>query len=230
MPSLSSQNKTTQDNDILLVDKPVGLTSFGVVARIRRRLSIDFGRKIKVGHAGTLDPFATGLLIILTGAKCREASQFLKLDKSYQATLVLGKTTPTLDPEGRQSFVGKWQPSYRQVERVLSSFLGETEQVPPDFSALKVAGRRAYDLARQGRALDLPARPIKISQISIVNYEYPLLKISVSVSSGTYIRSLARDIGTKLGTGAYCYELRRTQIGEYSVEKAHGLGSFGIDS
>lgn len=231
MPNLSSLNKkVVQDNSIILVDKPTGMTSFGVVARLRRLLSEDLGRKAKVGHAGTLDPFASGLLIIMTGDKCRQAQSFLKLDKSYLATLTLGWTTSTQDPEGQMTLVGRDQPSRRQIEAVLDSFLGETQQVPPNFSALKVGGRRAYDLARAGKEFELPARPITISQIKVLEYEYPRLTIDVAVSSGTYIRSLARDIGDKLGTGAYCSALRRTRIGEHDLSLAKKLIDFSIGS
>ena len=229
MPSSSSPNKIVAQNAIILVDKPTGMTSFGVVARLRRQLSQRLGKKAKVGHAGTLDPFATGLLIILTGTKCREANQFLRLDKSYQATFVLGWSTPTLDPEGRMSLVSRAQPSRQQVEAALQQFLGETQQVPPDFSAIKVAGRRAYDLARQGKEIDLPARPVVISEIKIIEYDYPRLTINVAVSSGTYIRSLARDIGRQLGVGTYCSELRRTRIGQYQLDQADQLTAFSIN-
>lgn len=226
MPNLSSPNKKVAQNAIILVDKPAGITSFGVVARLRRQLSQQLGRRAKVGHAGTLDPFATGLLIVLTGDKCRVAQDFLKLDKSYETTLVLGWTTPTLDPEGRLSLMSRTQPSQKQVMAVLQSFLGEIKQVPPNFSAIKIAGRRAYDLARQGRELELPARSITISQLDILGYNYPFLTLRVAVSSGTYIRSLARDIGEKLGTGAYCVSLRRTRIGKYQVKAASQLNDF----
>ena len=223
MLNSSSQNKKVAQNAVILVDKPTGMTSFGVVARLRRQLSQQLGRRAKVGHAGTLDPFATGLLIILTGDKCRVAQDFLKLDKSYEATLVLGWTTPTLDPEGRLTLIGRAQPSQKQIASVLRSFLGETKQVPPNFSAIKVAGRRAYDLARQGRELKLPARTITISQLDILGYNYPFLTLNIAVSSGTYIRALARDIGEKLGTGAYCASLRRTRIDKYQIKEAKQL-------
>lgn len=228
MLNSSSLNKLVIQNSVILVDKPTGMTSFGVVARLRRQLSQQIGKRAKVGHAGTLDPFASGLLIVLTGDKCRVAQDFLKLDKSYQATLVLGWITPTLDPEGKMNLISRIQPSLRQIAAVLSSFLGETQQIPPDFSALKIGGRRAYALAREGRDLELPARSITISQLDITEYKYPLLKINVSVSSGTYIRSLARDIGQKLGTGAYCSDLRRTRIGKYNLAEANQLADFSI--
>lgn len=214
-------------NGVILVDKPTGMTSFGVVARIRRHLSDQTGKRAKVGHAGTLDPFASGLLIILTGQACRQAGQFLKLPKSYRATLVLGQTTPTLDVEGAKRSMARQQPSRVQIEAVLQRFCGDIWQKPPAFSALKVNGRRAYDLARRGEAVDLPARKVTISQLRLVEYDYPRLTIDVSVSSGTYIRSLARDIGQTLGVGAYCSALRRTSVGEYDIKVALSLTDLG---
>lgn len=224
MPNLSSPNRSIIQNDsIILVDKPTGMTSFGVVARVRRRLGEELGKKAKVGHAGTLDPFASGLLIIMTGQKCRQAQSFLKLDKKYRTTLALGWATSTLDPEGQMMLVGRNQPSLQQVKAVLNSFLGNIQQIPPQFSALKVGGRRAYDLARAGQEFELPARLVTINQIDLIEYSYPCLTIDVSVSSGTYIRSLARDIGEKLGTGAYCLQLRRLEVGEYQIGDATPL-------
>ncbi|MGI6612246.1 MAG: tRNA pseudouridine(55) synthase TruB [Candidatus Nanosyncoccaceae bacterium] len=229
MPSSSSLNKLVVQNDaVILVNKPAGMTSFGVVARLRRLLSEDLGKKAKVGHAGTLDPFASGLLIIMTGQKCREAQRLLKLDKSYRATLTLGWITSTQDPEGQMSLVGRNQPSLRQIEAVLGNFLGEIQQVPPNFSALKVGGKKAYDLARAGKEFKLPARSVTVSQIDIIDYDYPRLVIDVAVSSGAYIRSLARDIGEKLGTGAYCSALLRTSVGKFSLVKAKKLADFSI--
>lgn len=214
---------------LLLVDKPVGMTSFGVVARLRRRLADQLGKKrVKVGHAGTLDPFASGLMLILTGKMCSQAQSLLKHNKSYQATLVLGWQTPTLDPEGKLTRVARFQPSEQQISTVLSSFVGKIMQVPPDFSALKINGRRAYDLARQGQAVDLPARPVEIYEIELINYCYPLVEFRVNVSSGTYIRSLVRDLGARLGTGAFCVALRRLSIGEYKIDAAAQLSDFGI--
>ena len=215
-------------DEVLLIDKPAGMTSFGVVARLRRVLSQAAGKKVKVGHTGTLDPFATGLMIIVTGKKCREADTFTKLDKWYEAEIMLGEISTTGDPEGELTRVSARQPSRSEVEAVLSIFEGEIKQRPPIFSAIKINGRRAYQLARQGQPVDMPERTVSIYALEIVAYEYPRLVIRAHVSSGTYIRSLAVDIGQQLGTGAYCRQLRRQAIAEYDVAQAKPLADFGI--
>lgn len=217
-------------DEVLLIDKPAGMTSFGVVARLRRVLSQAAGKKVKVGHTGTLDPFATGLMIIVTGKKCREADTFTKLDKWYEAEIMLGEVSTTGDPEGELTRVSARQPSRSEVEAVLSIFEGEIKQRPPIFSAIKINGRRAYQLARQGQPVDMPERIVLIYALELVAYEYPRLVIRAHVSSGTYIRSLAVDIGQKLGTGAYCRQLRRQAIAEYDVAQAKPLADFGISS
>ncbi len=217
-------------DEVLLIDKPAGMTSFGVVARLRRVLSQAAGKKVKVGHTGTLDPFATGLMIIVTGKKCREADTFTKLDKWYEAEIMLGEVSTTGDPEGELTHVSARQPSCSEIEAVLSIFEGEIKQRPPIFSAIKINGRRAYQLARQGQPVDMPERIVLIYALELVAYEYPRLVIRAHVSSGTYIRSLAVDIGQKLGTGAYCRQLRRQAIAEYDVAQAKPLADFGISS
>ena len=215
-------------DEVLLIDKPAGMTSFGVVARLRRVLSQAAGKKVKVGHTGTLDSFATGLMIIVTGKKCREADTFTKLDKWYEAELILGEVSTTGDPEGELTRVSERQPPRSEVEAVLSTLVGEIKQRPPIFSAIKINGRRAYQLARQGQSVDMPERTVSIYALELVAYEYPRLAIRAHVSSGTYIRSLAVDIGQKLGTGAYCHQLRRQAIAEYDVAQAKPLADFGI--
>ena len=217
-------------DEVLLIDKPAGMTSFGVVARLRRVLSQAAGKKVKVGHTGTLDPFATGLMIIVTGKKCCEADTFTKLDKWYEAEIILGEISTTGDPEGELTRVSTWQPPRSEVEAVLSTLVGEIKQRPPVFSAIKINGRRAYQLARQGQPVDMPERTVSIYALGLVAYEYPRLVIRAHVSSGTYIRSLAVDIGQKLGTGAYCHQLRRQAIAEYDVAQAKPLADFGISS
>lgn len=208
------------EDSILLVDKPAGITSFGVVARIRRRLSEQLGKKAKVGHTGTLDPFATGLMIIVTGKECRNAMNYSKLDKEYEATIRLGQTSSTGDPEGELTSVSDEKPTKEAVEAALERFKGEITQTPPIFSAIKINGRRAYDLARKGEAVKIPQRQVTIYSLELLDYTYPDIRIRVHVSSGTYIRTLAEDVGSVLGTGAYCSELRRTKVGEWSVEGA----------
>ncbi len=211
------------EDSVLLVDKPAGITSFGVVARVRRRLSEQLGKKAKVGHTGTLDPFATGLMIIVTGKECRNAMNYSKLDKEYEATIRLGQTSTTGDPEGELTDVSDVQPSKEAVEAALERFRGEITQRPPIFSAIKINGRRAYDLARKGEAVEIPERQVTIFTLELLDYTYPNVRIRTHVSSGTYIRSLAEDIGTVLETGAYCSELRRTKVGEWSVVGAEAI-------
>lgn len=217
-------------DSILLVDKPKGLTSFGVVARVRRVLSEQAGRKVKVGHTGTLDPFATGLMILVTGKKCREASDFSKLDKVYEADIVLGQTSSTGDPEGDISEASVRRPDLAEVERSIEKFRGEIWQKPPIYSAIKIDGQRAYRLARQGKSVEMPERKIKIFELDILKYDYPNLRLRAHVSSGTYIRTLAEDIGQEMGVGAYCRALRRVQISKYSVDDAKSLKDLGIES
>ncbi len=209
-----------EEDSVRLVDKPAGITSFGVVARVRRRLSEKLGKKAKVGHTGTLDPFATGLMIIVTGKECRNAMNYSKLDKEYEATFRLGQTSSTGDPEGELTDVSTTQPSKEAVEAALEQYRGEITQRPPIFSAIKINGRRAYDLARKGEVVEMPERQVTIYSLELLDYTYPEVKIRVHVSSGTYIRSLVEDIGKVLETGAYCSELRRTKVGEWSVEGA----------
>ena len=232
------------NDKVILIDKPPDMTSFGVVARVRRVLSQRAGKKVKVGHCGTLDPFATGLLILVTGKECRNAMRYTKLDKVYEATFRLGQTSTTGDPEGeimpyvanskpqndiQASSISK-QPDIAVVKSVLAQFVGDIKQRPPAFSAIKINGQRAYKLARSGKKVDIPERAVTIYALELLDYAYPLLKVRAHVSSGTYIRSLAVDIGEALGTGAYCQELRRTQIADWQVSQAQKLANLGIES
>lgn len=236
------------ESQIILVDKPAGISSFGVVAKVRGYLKNEFGHKIKVGHTGTLDPFATGLLILLTGKNTKKSNEFLKLDKIYEATLKLGFISSTGDPEGQiQQYLieglsevtaenegaspvttGRSDPSPKlsTIESVINGFIGTIAQTPPRFSAIKINGERAYKLARKGRDFEIPSRKVEIYSINILNYDYPELKIRVHCSSGTYIRTLAEDIGKKLNTGAYLTELRRIKIGDYDIKDALPLSHF----
>ena len=216
------------EDGIILVDKPAGWTSFDVVAKIRgniRRHYTEQGikptkRQLKVGHAGTLDPFATGLLVILLGDATKKATEFLKLDKIYEAEIILGKISTTGDPEGDITTQSDIQPSRNDVEAALGAFQGDITQRPPLFSAIKINGQRAYKLARDGKEVEIPERTVTIHSLELLTYDYPSLKIRTHVGSGTYIRSLAVDIGTALGTGAYCAALRRTQIAAWSIDDA----------
>lgn len=205
-------------DEIIFVDKPAGMTSFGAVARVRRVLSEKAGKKIKVGHTGTLDPFATGLLILMAGKATKKAMEFAKLDKVYEATIRLGATSSTGDPEG-EIVVKSTTINYsrQRIEEVLQKFLGKIEQRPPMFSAIKIDGQRAYKLARAGKEVEMPTRTVEIYSIELIDYSAPFIKIRAHVSSGTYIRTLAEDIGKELGCGAYCIELRRTKIAEYDI-------------
>lgn len=219
-------------NDLLLIDKPAGWTSFDVVAKIRGTIRHSYTkrgekptkRQLRLGHAGTLDPFATGLLVILLGDGTKRAGEFLKLDKVYEATIRLGQTSTTGDPEGELTASATTTQgqsvSKTEVQAVLERFVGQITQTPPAYSAIKVGGKRAYKLAREGKAVELPERTVTVYRIELLDFCYPDLKIRVHVSSGTYIRSLAVDIGEALGTGAYCHQLRRTRIADWSVDDA----------
>jgi tRNA pseudouridine55 synthase len=204
----------------LLLDKPTGWTSHDVVAKIRSVLKKETGQKVKVGHTGTLDPFATGLLIIVVGNYTKRASEFSKLDKIYEAELTLGSVSSTGDPEGEITKKSDKKPPKQEIEEVLNSFVGEIEQVPHKFSAMKIDGQRAYKLARAGKEVALEPRKVTIYSIENVEYDYPKLKFTTKVSSGTYIRSLAEDVGEKLATGAYLSNLRRTEVGNHSISEA----------
>ena len=220
------------DDEILLIDKPAGMTSFGVVARVRRLLSQRAGGKVKVGHTGTLDPFATGLMILLVGKGTKRSNEFLKFDKVYEAEIVLGETSTTGDPEGEITETANRtdEITKTELEAALVQFTGEIQQVPPAFSAIKINGQRAYKLARKGEEVIMPARTVTVYSLELVEYSYPVVKIRAHVSSGTYIRTLAEDIGQTLGVGAYCRELRRTKVGDYEIEQAASLNDLGITS
>jgi tRNA pseudouridine55 synthase len=213
-------NFENEEGGFILINKPAGMTSHDVVDRLREITGIR-----KIGHAGTLDPFATGLLILGIGRKfTRKLSIFQKEDKEYIATLRLGAISDTFDREGKivENKVEKI-PTQREIEEVLKSFLGEIEQIPPIFSAKKVKGKKLYELARKGIKIEIKTQKIKIYEISILEYKFPFLKIKVKCSTGTYIRSLANDIGEKLKCGAYVEELERTKIGNFSSKEAIDL-------
>ena len=220
------------DDEILLIDKPTGMTSFGVVARVRRLLSQRAGGKVKVGHTGTLDPFATGLMILLVGKGTKRSNEFLKLDKVYEAEIVLGETSTTGDPEGEITETTNHTDEIAKIEleAALAQFTGEIQQVPPAFSAIKINGQRAYKLARKGEEVIMPARTVTVYSLELIEYSYPVVRIRTHVSSGTYIRTLAEGIGQTLGVGAYCRGLRRTKVGDYSIEQATSLNDLGITS
>lgn len=214
---------------ILLIDKPLGLTSMAVCAKIRAKLRAGGApKRVKVGHGGTLDPLATGLLVILVGKATRLCEKVMADDKEYLAAVDLATVSPTDDLESQPEPVEMAHiPDQSEVERALAGFVGVIGQVPPAHSAMKVGGKRAYELARRGQDPGLQARPVRIDAIEIVRYEFPTLEIRVTCGKGTYIRSLARDIGRALNTGGMLIELRRTRIGTLHVEDAQQLNQLG---
>ena len=228
------QAMSEQNDGIVLIDKPAGWTSFDVVAKIRGKIRRRYTaqgikptkRQLKVGHAGTLDPFATGLLVILLGDATKKATEFLKLDKVYEAEIILGQESTTGDPEGELTAVSDTKPTTEEVQAVLAAFTGEIRQRPPIFSAIKINGQRAYKLARDGKEVEIPERVVTIHSLELLDYTYPSLKIRTHVGSGTYIRSLAVDIGKALSTGAYCKTLRRTRIADWSIDDAKRLNEY----
>jgi tRNA pseudouridine55 synthase len=209
---------------ILLVDKPRTWTSFDVVNYVRRRVATALGKKpknVKVGHTGTLDPLATGLLVILVGKEyTRRAAEWSKLDKTYEVTMRLGMTSTTADEEGAKTEVSTHDPGREAVEAALMKWTGDIMQTPPIYSAMKVDGVRAYKLARQGHEVVLEPRPATVLSTVMTAYDYPFVRFTSEVSSGTYIRSLVEDLGRDLGTGAYMSDLRRTTIGSFKLDDA----------
>ena len=210
------------EGEVFYVDKPLHWTSFYAVKRIRGVLQKRLGiKKLKVGHAGTLDPLATGVLILCTGRATKRIDELQAQVKEYVATLRLGATTPSFDLETEVDATYPWEHIGReQVERVLQErFTGSIEQVPPAFSACKVDGKRAYKMARKGREVELKAKMLVIDEIELLDFDLPSLTIRVVCSKGTYIRALARDIGEALGSGAHLTALRRTRVGAVDVER-----------
>ena len=212
-------------NGLLLVDKPKGWTSFDVVNRVRRlaqhsELNTSNKKRFPTGHTGTLDPMATGLLVLLLGTYTKKAPGLTKLDKTYEVSMRLGQVSTTGDEEGEKTVVSDRQPSQEEIEKVLQQFVGDSMQVPPIYSAIKINGQRAYKLARSGKAPELEARPVHIEVITLNTYSYPDVQFTAHVSSGTYIRSLVEDAGKALETGAYMSDLRRTKVGEYDIQDA----------
>jgi tRNA pseudouridine55 synthase len=205
-----------EEGAVLLIDKPLKWTSFDVVNKIRYA-----GKFKKVGHAGTLDPLATGLLILCSGKKTKSIEQYQAQKKEYTGTILLGKTTPSFDLETKfdQSFEVT-HITRELVEEVLENFKGEIEQIPPVFSAIKVKGKRAYESAREGKALELKSRKITIEEFEVDLNRLPEVDFRIVCSKGTYIRSIARDLGKALGSGGTLIALRRTKIGDFSVSNA----------
>jgi len=208
-----------QNGEILLIDKPLTWTSFDVVNKIRYATKTK-----KVGHAGTLDPLATGLLIVCTGKLTKQIDGIQATEKEYEVELVLGKTTPSIDLES--DFDSETDFSHLQNEQIVAifeNFKGIIQQIPPMFSAIKVNGKPAYLAAREGKDLELKSREVEIKSLIINHIDLPTVKFTVVCSKGTYIRSLVRDIGEKLGVGAYMSALRRTRIGDFDLKNAWQL-------
>lgn len=198
---------------ILLVNKPRGKTAFSLVACLRRILHVQ-----KIGHAGTLDPFATGVMVMLIGKKfTRQSDQFLSEDKEYLATLHLGVATDSYDCDGKILSTSTHIPSRSDIEKAIEKFQGEIEQIPPMFSAKKIAGKKLYELARKGKTIERPAAKVRV-QTELLSYEYPYVKIKVTCSKGTYIRSIAHDIGLLLECGAHLTALERTRSGPFHMD------------
>jgi tRNA pseudouridine55 synthase len=203
----------------LNLDKPSGMTSRDVVNRVQRMV-----RGVKVGHAGTLDPLATGVLVVALGSATRLVEYVQRLPKTYVGTFLLGRASDTEDVEGTVvELDDPPRPARDRIDAALPAFVGTIQQTPPAFSALKVQGRRAYDLARRGEQVELQARPIEILRLTLVRYEYPELELEVCCGSGTYIRSLGRDVAQSLGTAAVMSALQRTAIGDFRLADAIGL-------
>lgn len=197
---------------LLLLDKPRGQTAFSLVAILRRLLGVK-----KIGHAGTLDPFATGVMVMLIGRQyTRLSDQFLCNDKEYLAEIKLGVATDTFDCDGVSLSTSEVIPSREELDRAVEQFQGEIDQVPPMFSAKKVNGKKLYELARKGQTIE--RQPVKVKvEMTVLSYQYPYVQISVKCSKGTYIRSLAHDLGVLLGCGGHLVNLRRTRSGNFSI-------------
>ncbi len=220
--------ETYLEGAILYIDKPLNWTSFDVVNKIRKSLRHHLGiQKIKVGHAGTLDPLATGLVIICTGKATKQIMQFQDMDKAYTAHIKLGATTPSYDLETEVDHEYPWKHiTPEMIRQVLTDFEGRQMQMPPLYSAKSVDGKRAYAMARKGKQMELKAQEIHISRIELLSADLPDLILEVECSKGTYIRSLARDLGEKLNSGAHLTGLRRTRIGPYGLDRSISLENF----
>ena len=219
---------------ILLIDKPSGWTSFDAVNRVRRLIqhsehNVTGKKRFPVGHTGTLDPLATGLLVLLLGTYTKLAPGLTKLDKTYEVTMRLGQTSTTGDEEGEKTITSDACPTEAELLAVIEQYTGLIMQVPPVYSAIKVNGQRAYALARAGKAPQLEARPATIHRLELTGYSYPDVSFTTHVSSGTYIRSLVEDMGKALGTGAYMSNLRRTTVGDFTLATAMSTEGLTIE-
>jgi tRNA pseudouridine55 synthase len=212
---------------LLIIDKPEGITSMGVCRRVRGKLvGAGAPKRVKVGHGGTLDPLATGVLVILVGRATRLCGSIMAGEKRYLAEIDLSQSSATDDREGPTTPApNPTPPSRQQVEAACAAFVGEVLQRPPAFSAMKVQGRRAYRLARAGQPPELPARPVTIHSIEVLGYAWPVVTLDIRCGKGTYIRSIARDLGAVLTGGGMLRALRRTAVGPFAIEQALPLAS-----
>jgi tRNA pseudouridine55 synthase len=202
-------------NGLLLVNKPIGITSFDVIRQLRRSTGVR-----KIGHAGTLDPLATGLMLMLFGTACKQAETLTKLDKRYIAQITLGATSTTGDNEGEKTVVSDTVPSQEALLEALKQLTGAISQTPSVYSAIKINGQEAYKRARAGETVEMPSRQVTIYENNLIEYRYPIIELNSKVSSGTYIRSLAADLGEILATGGYLSGLVRTEVGKYHLDNA----------
>lgn len=218
------------EGEYIYINKPYRMTSFGALAFVRTRVSRRVGvRRVKIGHAGTLDPLATGVLILCTGKKTKEIERLQLNNKEYTATLQLGATTPSYDMEHEVDATYPTAHITRElIERMLADFVGEIQQVPPQYSACKIGGDRAYDLIRKGKEVELKAKTVHIDSIDVIDFDPTTMQLSIRVScgKGTYIRSLARDIGRALESGAYLTALCRTRLGGVRIEDCITIDDF----
>lgn len=221
------------EGQILLMNKPIFWTSFDLVKKTRNLIAFKYRsvkgekRKIKVGHAGTLDPYADGLMIVCTGKKTKILNTFQDQEKEYIFSLEFGKTTPSFDMETEVDQEYPYQEiEINEIKNTLAKYEGDIDQIPPIYSAKSVKGKRAYKSAREGETIELLPQRINIKHLEVLEYDYPVLTLKVRCSKGTYIRSLARDIGKDLGTGAHIIGLRRTRIGNYSLNDAISIKEF----
>jgi tRNA pseudouridine55 synthase len=202
---------------LIVLDKPAGITSAGALNRVKHLLD----RSTRIGHAGTLDPFATGVLLLLLGKATKSSEMLMNQPKSYDATIKLGASTSTDDLESPEiPWPGAAEPSLDEIKSAAAHFSGIISQIPPAFSALKLAGQPAYKLARRGTPVDLKPRDVRIDRFEVISWHWPLLKIRVDCGRGTYIRAIARDIGKMVNTGGFLTELRRTRIGALDISVA----------
>ena len=212
--------KTDKNNDIkgiMIIDKPLNITSMDVIRYLRKITNIR-----KIGHAGTLDPLATGVLIVALGKATKRINELMGLKKKYKTTIDLSAFSTTDDMEGEKTKVKiKKIPTREEIDKIIKkNFTGQIEQTPPIYSAIKIKGKRAHQLAREGKEIKMKSRIITIDRIRIRDYQWPYLKLKIKCSKGTYIRSLGKDIGTALGVGGYLTKLRRTSIGEFKIKRS----------